>query len=166
MSFATGSSKAVCVVRCGGMLYGLPAVSIGEVLDWKTPWPVPLAPRHVAGVIAYQGDVLTVIRLGSLLHQGSSGALSALVVLQDPLTAERFALAVDRVDKVISVAEAAIEPNPPTLGPEFQAMFAGLCRCEGEPLVLLNLSSLTPDRLFQEFGPPDEAAYKGAPCAH
>lgn len=149
MSDHTGELRTLCVIRCNGALYGLPAASIHEVLEWRTPVRVPLAPAHISGVIVHQGDVLTVLRLACLLAD-CTGTDSAMLVLEDFSTEERFVLSVDSVEQILAVAETDIHATPQSLIPRLQSLFSGICRCSGEPVFLLDPSRLSPNMMSGE----------------
>jgi chemotaxis signal transduction protein len=164
VSVALHESETICAFRCGGVLYGLPAVSVCEVLEWRPITVVPLAITQVAGMIAYQGEVLTVIRLSSILDASMPSTNGAMLVLEHPATAERFALAIDSVEQVLSVPHLEVESNPPALALALQSPVHRILRGSGEPIVLLNTSSLTPDTLMQNLEPNSEASIEGELC--
>ena len=165
MSIAVQGSEPICAFRCGGVLYGVHAGSVCEVLPWRQPTPVPLVPPQVAGMIPYHGEILAVLRLSSILDLSAVSRNGAMLVLEDPSTAERFALAIDSVEQVLSMSRAQVELKPPSLTQHSQPFFSRTLTGPGEPVILLNVSSLTPDSLTNKLFTGSEPRVEGEPCA-
>lgn len=97
-------SSAFLICTCGGDRYGLPLVEVSQVLSGRAITPVPGAPAAILGAIALSGRVVSVLALARAL--GRSGAAAPedghLVILRGT----PVALAVDRVEGVLAVADA------------------------------------------------------------
>lgn len=111
----------LCIFRCCAELYAVPAISVCEAIDECRPVPVPLAPSWVAGILAYRGDVLTIVSLRAVLGVGTAAAgTTAVLAMENPVSGERFGLAVDAVEDVVTGPQRAdlTRLSPELLSPD------------------------------------------------
>ncbi|MDP9038310.1 MAG: chemotaxis protein CheW [Acidobacteriota bacterium] len=155
MTEATESACTIsmCGFRVGEGLFGIDTREIREVLRMVAPQPVPLAPDAISGVVMYRGDVLTVVSLRALLGRGAREAEGTVLVLDDCAAEERFGLAVDSVQGVLSVQESTLEANPSTLDPRRSRLFAGFYATPSGLMARLDTSKVTPARITEEEDP-------------
>jgi purine-binding chemotaxis protein CheW len=109
-------------------LYALPAAEVAEVIRMPALARVPQAPRGLAGIANLRGTVLPVASLAGLLGRAAAGidAGSRAIVLHGDAP---VALAVDRVEALVSVPEAGLETRQAELaadaGERITAVFRG-----------------------------------------
>jgi purine-binding chemotaxis protein CheW len=136
---------ALCSVRAGDGLFGIDTREVREVLGTSAPRRVPLAPRYIAGVLAYRGEVLTTVSLRALLGlEAARGGENCVLVLEDRELGEQFGLLVDGVGGVVSRMRSELRANPETLDARSAAIFAGVYPMEATLLVHLDPSRLRP----------------------
>jgi purine-binding chemotaxis protein CheW len=106
------SSFLICT--CGGDRYGLHLPQVAQVLSGRAITPVPGAPAAILGAIALSGRVLSVLALARALgrHGAAVAETGHLVILR----AAAIALAVDRVEGVLAVADADPDGRAPREG--------------------------------------------------
>jgi purine-binding chemotaxis protein CheW len=139
---------SLCAFRAGLGLFGIDTRQIREVLGAVAPQPVPLAPKYIAGVMPYRGEVLTTVSLRVLLGlERSSGANCALVL--DDENEDRFGLMVDGVGGVVTMARSALEPNPSVPDVRSRTLFGGFYRMPSGLMVRLDPQRLRPSRLLE-----------------
>ena len=140
--------SSLCSVFAGERLYGIETSRIREVLGLKSLAPVPLAPRFIAGIVSYRGDVLTVVSFRALL--GLPPAPGCILVLHgsgnDP---QPFGLLADRVGAVMTLSRATFTGNPATLDGLGKQLFTGVFRMEKGLLVLIDPDRMQPSRLVE-----------------
>lgn len=118
--------------------YGLGIEHIREISKFKPITEVPRVPGFVAGIILVRGQVVPVLdlRLRLRLSTASPGGKSRILVVSRPSSdaesasedeREQFGLIVDRVNHVVSINEADIEP-PTVLAGHESDFVAGLSR--------------------------------------
>ncbi len=139
----------LCCFRTGDDMFGIATFAVREVLGHCELHEVPLAPKFVAGMLAYRGEVLLAVSFRTLLGLAPRTEASSAVVLQDTETCELFALLLDELLDVVRVADNAWEPNPATLDDRSSLLFAGLYRMPGAPLVLLEPERVQPSSLMR-----------------
>lgn len=120
-------------------LFGLPVLSVQDVLGPQIIARIPLAPPEVAGSLNLRGRIVTAIdmrlRLGlDPLDEGEKG-MSVVVEHQSEL----YSLIIDTVGEVLSLPEERFERTPPTLNARWREMARGIYRLDDRLLVVLDI---------------------------
>jgi purine-binding chemotaxis protein CheW len=122
-----------------GQLFGLPVLSVRDVLGPQRITRVPLAPAEVAGSLNLRGRVVTAIdlrrRLGMPTRDDDTKSMS-VVVDRD---GELYSLMIDSVGEVLTLLASRIETNPPTMDGNWREVSNGICRLDDRLLVLLDI---------------------------
>jgi purine-binding chemotaxis protein CheW len=142
----TGRTNTMCSFRSGDGLYGIDTRLIREVLGSTLPQTVPLAPKYIAGVVPYRGEVLTTVCFRVLLGLEAWSVPRYVLVLDDE-DDELFGLAVDGVHGVVTLDESAMEANPSALDTHSMALFDSAYRMSSGLIVRLDPKRLRPSRL-------------------
>lgn len=121
-------------------LYGVPILSVQEVLAQAEIEPVPGASGEVLGVINLRGHIVTVIDLRLRLGLGGSAAAKGPLIVFDG-AAETIAARVDRVTHVRQISDLAIK-SAPRAGTAPCAAVGGLVARGGEMMTLLDVAAL------------------------
>lgn len=125
-----------------GQLFGIPVLTVQDVLGPQKITRIPLAPREVAGSLNLRGRIVTAIdvrlRLG-LSNRSEDNRGMSVVVDQ---SGELYSLMVDQVGEVLSLPAAKFERNPPTLDLMWREFSAGIYRLEDKLLVVLDVAKL------------------------
>lgn len=123
-------------VRLGGQLLGIPVLRVHDVMRLGVLTRVPRAPAMVAGVMNLRGRIVTAIdvrqSLGLPARDGTIPPMG-VVIEQD---GQPYALVVDAVGDVVSVAADRFEPHPATLSPAWRAVTDGVYRLDELMLAL------------------------------
>lgn len=134
-------------IRVGEATFGVPVLSVQDVIAPVRIDIVPLAPPEVAGSLNLRGRIVTAIdirkRLGMFSREAHASHMSVIV----ERSGELYALQVDDVGDVLWLAVAEREPAPITLTPDWRAVCDGLYRLEGELMLVLDVErvlTLTP----------------------
>jgi purine-binding chemotaxis protein CheW len=147
---ATKSQKVKLCSLCVGMQsFGVETSEVQEVLGRVRPQLVPRAPKFVAGVIAYRGEVLTAVSLPALLGLPKGEEPLVAVVMRNDEMREQFALLVDSFADVVEVEQELWEPNPAVLDESKKALYSGVYRMESATMVRLESDKLQPSRLLK-----------------
>lgn len=137
----------MCSVLVGETIFGIPIMSILEILGTPATQTVPLAPPYIGGLVHYRGEVLTVVSLRSLLGMPGHSRPPDLLVFEG--TGEYFGLQVDAVGEVMTVSPRDFEVNPSTLDDRRKSLFAGTYKLNDALLVMLDPARLDPMQLAQ-----------------
>jgi purine-binding chemotaxis protein CheW len=123
-------------------LFGIPVLSVQDVLGPQRITRIPLSPPEVAGALNLRGRIVTAIdvrrRLG--LAARDAGLPSMSIVVDQ--SGELYSLTVDTVGEVLSLPVEAFERNPPTLDLAWREVSGGIYRLEGKLMVVLDVARL------------------------
>jgi purine-binding chemotaxis protein CheW len=129
-------------LQVGGQLCGLPVQAVRDVLGPQTITRVPLASPEIAGNLNLRGRIVTTIDLRKRLNlaiSGDTGPAMSVVTEHGP---ELYALLVDRVLEVVSVAERRLAPLPPTLAAGWSRFGTGVYQLPEGLLIMLDVERL------------------------
>jgi len=141
MKEAIRQSSEFVTVTVAKQLFGIPVLTVQDILGPQRITRIPLAPPEVAGALNLRGRIVTAIDVRSRLHlpQRKSGDGMAVVVEHDQ---ELYSLLVDSVGDVLSLPEAKFEPNPSTLDSLWREVSLGIYRLKNELLMVLDVDRL------------------------
>ncbi len=105
--------------RIAGTDYGLPILTVKEILQHDEPTPVPGAPASIRGVINVRGSVVPVLDLAVKFGKGETATTNrtCILVVEARVGAEQLTvgLLADAVNEVLDLPGEAVEP-PPSFG--------------------------------------------------
>lgn len=138
----TDAANQLVTVTIGDQLFGVPVLSVRDVLVAQKITPIPLAPPEVAGALNLRGRIVTAIDMRRSLdlppREGDDPGMYVVVEQYDEL----YSLMVDSVGEVMTLPAAALERVPGTLDPRWREVSGGIYRLEGTLLVLLDVERL------------------------
>lgn len=123
-------------------MFGVPVLSVQDVLGQQKLTRVPMAPSSVAGVLNLRGHVITGIDVRDRLQLprlGKNAPFMSVVVDHD---GELYSLNVDSVGDVLDLSSYGFEDNPATLAPHWRNFSRGIFWLDGRLLVALDVSKL------------------------
>ena len=137
--------KEFVTVTIAGQRFGIPVLSVQDVLTEQRLTRIPLAPPEVAGALNLRGRTVTAIDVRTRLGLGprEDGATCMNVVVE--YDGEPYSLMVDTVGDVLALSDDDFEQNPITLDPVWREIADGLYRLEESLLIVFDVS-----RLFNE----------------
>ena len=122
-----------------GQLFGVPVLTVQDILNVQQITPIPLAPPEISGSLNLRGRIVTAVdvrkRLG-LVDREQEESMSIVVGHDNDL----YSLMVDSVGEVLAVNSFSFEKNPPTLDQRFRDYSAGIYRLDGTLLVVLDVN--------------------------
>lgn len=133
----------IACFRVGEGLFALDILRIKEVIRPQKLTVVPKAPGFVEGVINLRGTIIPVVdllrRFTGQAHVPGRKTRIIICALRGNL----FGLIVDEVLEVRLYQRQDVSPAPEFLDESTAILFSGVCRCDQELLLILNL-----DRIF------------------
>ena len=125
-----------------GHLFGIPVLTVQDVLGPQKITRIPLAPREIAGSLNLRGRIVTAIDVRLRLDlQPRTGESKGMSVVVDQ-GGELYSLMVDSVGEVLTLPVAKFERNPPTLDSKWREFSLGIYRLEDSLLVVLDVGRL------------------------
>lgn len=148
----SGESQEFVTMTIQGQLFGIPVLSVQDVLGPQKITRIPLASSEVAGALNLRGRIVTAIdvRRRLSLPPSEDGSQSMSVVVD--FRGELYSLIIDSVGEVLSLPSDSLERNPATLDPAWREVSLGVYRLEKQLLVILDVARLL------NFGKRSEAA--------
>lgn len=123
-------------------MFGIPVLSVHDVLTPQRITQVPLAPKDVAGSLNLRGRIVTAVdvrsRLG--LPPRSPGTVGMSVVVEH--AGESYSLMVDSVGEVLALRSTNLERNPATMDARWRSVSLGIFRLEQQLLVIMDIARL------------------------
>ena len=137
-----GENRDFVTMTIHGQLFGIPVLTVQDVLGPQKITRIPLASPEVAGALNLRGRIVTAIdvrkRLG--LPPAEQDAKSMSVVVD--YRGELYSLIIDSVGEVLSLPSDTFERNPATLDPAWREVSAGVFRLKGQLLIVLDVARL------------------------
>ncbi len=139
----------VCSIRIGEERFALRLADVLEVTAAVELHACPLSPPYIAGLMQYRGEVLATVCLRMLLGMQPSTSVARSTARCVVMIGARglFALFVDGVGEVLSVATSTYEPLPATVETQRQRLLAGAYKLEQGLLPLLDAKCLEPSAI-------------------
>lgn len=129
-------------VSVGDQLFGVPVLTVQDVLGPHPITRIPLAPKEVAGSLNLRGRVVTAIDLRTRLGLPLGPETASRMNLVVDLGGELYSLVVDSVGEVLSISADKFEKNPSTIGPAWREFCTGVYRLEQGLMVVLDVDNV------------------------
>ena len=137
-----GGSQDFVTMTIYNQLFGIPVLTVQDVLGPQKITRIPLASPEVAGALNLRGRIVTAIdvrkHLG--LPAASEGSVSMSVVVD--FHGELYSLIIDSVGEVLSLPANSFERNPATLDAAWREISTGVYRLKDQLLVVLDVARL------------------------
>ncbi|GAA4763182.1 hypothetical protein GCM10023219_04360 [Stakelama sediminis] len=134
-------SALFLIANMAGRTVAIPSEQVESVVNLGPLTPVPLASAQVRGLATLRSRVVTVIDGGSILgmpHEAPAARGVITVVDGHP-----YAMIVEDLDDVVSFDEKPLADGM-TLEGGWEKIARGYVERDGEPVLIVNLSSLVP----------------------
>ncbi len=130
--------RQFCTFYLDDLLFGVPVLSVQEVMRHQEMTRVPLAHPVVRGLINLRGQIVMAVdlreRLGLPERSDQEPSMNVVVRTKDgPVS-----LLVDKIGDVLGVDESTLEEPPETLDKVARALISGVFKLEGQLLIALD----------------------------
>jgi purine-binding chemotaxis protein CheW len=126
--------------------FGVPILSIVEIIEYEAPVPVPGLPNLFVGVIDLRDTAVPVIELAACLNRASESISkrTCILIVETSSRAKhrRVGFVVDSVSEVVDIANNLIEPPPVFGAMSAESYLIGTGRTESGFVVLLDFDPL------------------------
>ncbi len=137
-----GDTHEFVTMTIADQLFGIPVLTVQDVLGPQKITRIPLAPREVAGALNLRGRIVTAIdvrlRLGLDPRPEDDPGMSVVVEHKGEL----YSLMIDSVGEVLTLPAERFERNPPTLDPRWREVSSGVYRLDDQLLIVLEVDRL------------------------
>ena len=126
-----GEQLEYVTMTIGGQWFGIPVLSVQDVLGPQNIAMIPLAPPEVAGSLNLRGRIVTAIdprvRLGLPNREEDATVMSVVV----EHLGELYSLLIDQVGEVLQLPTSRFEQNPASLDQRWRDLSSGIYRLDG-----------------------------------
>jgi len=157
-SVVTDPQSQFVTMRIQGQLFGLPILSVHDILGEQVIGTIPLSPDMVAGSLNLRGKVVTAIDVRTCIGLPSYKTLDDTMHVVVEHDYNSYSLIFDQVGEVLSLSMDDFESNPPTLDSKWRDLSAGIYRLPKELLVVLDIDKIINLSKEAECEPPNQAA--------
>lgn len=125
--------------------YGIPILSVQEIIGYQAATPVPNTPPWMSGVINIRGLVIPVFDVRRKFGMAPGAYDKTSVTIVNRVGSRVMGIVVDQVHDVLALPGAAIQPTPEMSGGIDPAFITGLGRVAGRVVMLLDIQRLLED---------------------
>jgi purine-binding chemotaxis protein CheW len=118
---AQGDNQEFVTVILDGQWFGIPVLTVQDVLGPRQIARIPISPPEVAGSLNLRGRIVTAI---------------------DPRVRLLYSLLIDSVGEVLNLPAHRYERNPATLDSRWRDISAGIYRLDDRLMVVLDVARL------------------------
>ena len=129
-------------VAVDGQSFGIPVLSVRDVLGPQRLTRVPLAQSEVVGALNLRGRIVTAFDLRRRLNRPDRASDAAHMCVVVDVRGEPYSLIVDSVGEVLNLSPDTFEQNPASLDATIKSVSKGVYRLERSLLVVLDVVQL------------------------
>lgn len=120
-----------------GLLFGVPAEAVVEIITNHTVTWLPLVPSYIRGIINLRGQILPIVDIRRLLGRSDQDS-NCMMILQTE--GNQIGILVDQVQKMVDVETSTILPTPPQNSAD---LVSGMCSLEdGQTMLVFDCARL------------------------
>ena len=129
-------------VFVGGEIFGLPVENTHTIFRISSVTPVPLSQSDIAGLVNLRGKIVTAVSLRRRLRMPADVNTQDALAIGIEHKGENFALIVDEVGDVLSLAKSMQIPIPAHFDPDRSRLTGGLYRVGKLLIPVLDIDTL------------------------
>ena len=121
----------------GGLLFGIPAEHVVEIITNHTITKLPLLPYHIRGIINLRGQIIPIVDIRLLLNQPQEEDTCIIILDIDDTS---VGILVDSVQRMLDVAQDTITSVPTNTE---EKLVSGMCSLpDGQTMLRFDCASL------------------------
>ncbi|MGE0634318.1 MAG: chemotaxis protein CheW [Pseudobdellovibrionaceae bacterium] len=125
----------------GDESFGVPLLTVREVIGMPEVTPIPQAPQHVVGIMNLRGQIITIFDLRSCLKIQSKNKDTATVIICE-MPFGQMGLIVDHVSSVLSANQGSLSEVPPGSKASHQEFITNIYTRDKEMILMLDVEKL------------------------
>ncbi len=131
--------RSIFTVRAADETLGLPVSCVHTIFRISRITSIPLGPAEVIGLVNLRGKVVTAVSLRRRLGRADAASHEGAIAIGIEHRGESFALLVDEVGDVMTVAESCRITPPANLTPSRMSLTSAVFRLETGILCVLDM---------------------------
>ena len=134
---AEPSTEKYMLFLSDGLLFGVKAEYVVEIITNHPITPLPLVPDYIFGIINLRGQIIPIVDICCFLGRDEESN-SCIIILQTQDT--QIGILVDQVEKMVDIPVGSIVPSPSQSG---QKLVCGMCSLEdGQTMLAFDCAQL------------------------
>lgn len=130
-----------CGFRIGKGHYAIPVLSVQEVVKPQAVTPIPLAQKHIKGLINLRGQIVTAVSIRQLFNleeKLDSPHMNVIVKSKEGL----FSFVVDEILDVIDIQDSSLAPPPETISGAVKQFLKSVYKNEKDLVLLIDVEKI------------------------
>jgi purine-binding chemotaxis protein CheW len=130
-----------CGFRIGKGHYAIPVLSVQEVVKPQPVTPIPLAQKHIKGLINLRGQIVTAVsirQLFNLEHNLEKPHMNVIVKTKEGL----FSFVVDEILDVIDIHDEYLTSPPETISGAVKQFLKSVYKNERDLVLLIDVEKI------------------------
>lgn len=145
---STRNEEQLVTMTVEGQLFGLPILSVQDIVETHKITQVPRTPSAISGIMNLRGRIVTVINLRRIL--GRSDDSNSRMGVTVEFKGDLYTILVDQIGEVRLLNRTDFEASPATLDSKLKQLCTGIYRLDGELLAVLDVNQiLSPETIAQ-----------------
>lgn len=141
-SLTAGDEEQLVTMTVDGQLFGIPILSVQDIVEPRQITPVPLASSAVAGVLNLRGRIVTVIDLRVCLGAEPKDLNDRPMSVTVEHKHDLYTILVDSIGDVRSLPRRDLDKPPQTLDPKMRRLCSGVFRLQDDLLAVLDVEKV------------------------
>lgn len=145
---STRNEEQLVTMTVDGQLFGLPILSVQDIVETHKITQVPRTPSAISGIMNLRGRIVTVINLRRILGRSDDSDSRMGVTVE--FKGDLYTILVDQIGEVRLLNRSDFESAPATLDAKLKQLCMGIYRLDGELLAVLDVNQiLSPETIAQ-----------------
>jgi len=123
-------------------VFGIPILSVQEIIGYQKPTPIPNAPDWLSGVVNIRGAVIPVVDIRNLLNMKTTDYDSNSVIIVTDIDGRTIGSVVDQVNDVLAFSPDQIQPTPEVADGVRARSITGVGKVDEHLVMLLDLGQV------------------------
>lgn len=141
-SLTAGDEEQLVTMTVDGQLFGIPILSVQDIVEPRQITPVPLASSAVAGVLNLRGRIVTVIDLRVCLGAPPKDLNERPMSVTVEHKHDLYTILVDSIGDVRSLPRRDLDKPPQTLDAKMRRLCSGVFRLQDDLLAVLDVEKV------------------------
>jgi len=135
-------TKQFVTMNVDGQLFGIPVLTVQDILRPQKITSIPLSPPEILGSINLRGRIVTVINMRARLHLPEHENVDECMQVVVDHKDDQYSLVVDSVGEVLTLPLADFETSPPNMESNWLEVSLGIYRLKTNLMVVLDIENL------------------------
>ena len=122
--------------------YGIPILSVQEIIGFQKPTPIPNAPSWLSGMVNIRGMVIPVVCIRRLLGVPDKEYDNNSVIIVTQVDGRTIGSVVDQVNDVLSFSPEQIQPTPEISSGVHASSITGVGKIDDRLVMLLDVAQV------------------------